>query len=337
MNSMRVAQVSEPGGPFEILERDLPEPGPGHVRIAVEASGICHSDVGFVNNAYPGVSFPLVAGHEVAGRIDALGEGVRYWAVGDRVEVGWFGGHCGHCLPCREGDFIDCRNLQVPGWAYDGGYATHMVAPVNALARIPDGLTAVDAAPLGCAGVTTYNAFRKSIARPGDVVAVIGVGGLGHLAVQYAAKSGFETVAVARGEDKRDLAVKLGAHHYIDSSSTDTAEALQALGGATVVLATASNSQAMAAGVDGLRPGGELIVIGIAPEPMPITPAQLIMMSRTVVGHPSGTSRDVEHAMNFSALAGIRPMTETVPLEGINEAYARMTSGAARFRMVVEP
>ncbi|MFF3559283.1 alcohol dehydrogenase [Streptomyces sp. NPDC002574] len=337
MNSMRVAQVSEPGGPFDIVERELPEPGPGHVRIAVEASGVCHSDVGFVNNAYPGVSFPLVAGHEVAGRIDALGEGVRHWTVGDRVEVGWFGGHCGHCVPCREGDFIDCRYLQVPGWAYDGGYATHMVAPVNALARIPEGLTAVDAAPLGCAGVTTYNAFRKSVARPGDVVAVIGIGGLGHLAVQYAAKSGFETVAVARGEGKRDLAVQLGAHHYVDSTSTDTAKALQALGGATVVLATASNSQAMVAGVDGLRPGGELIVIGIAPEPMPITPAQLILTSRSVVGHPSGTSRDVEHAMNFSALAGIRPMTETVPLEGINEAYARMTSGAARFRMVVVP
>ncbi|MFD3451979.1 alcohol dehydrogenase [Streptomyces sp. NPDC058691] len=337
MNSMRVAQVSEPGGPFEIVERELPESGPGHVRIAVEASGVCHSDAGFVHNAYPGVSFPLVAGHEVAGRIDALGEGVRHWAVGDRVEVGWFGGHCGHCVPCREGDFIDCRNLQVPGWAYDGGYATHMVAPVNALARIPEGLTAVDAAPLGCAGVTTYNAFRKSIARPGDVVAVIGIGGLGHLAIQYAAKSGFETVAVARGKDKRDLAVELGAHHYIDSSSTDTAKALQALGGATVVLATASNSQAMAAGVDGLRPGGELIVIGIAPEPMPITPAQLILTSRSVVGHPSGTSRDVEHAMNFSALAGVRPMTETVPLEEVNEAFGRMMSGAARFRMVIVP
>ncbi|MFJ4845548.1 MULTISPECIES: alcohol dehydrogenase [unclassified Streptomyces] len=337
MNSMRVAQVSEPGGPFEIVERELPEPGPGHVRIAVEASGVCHSDAGFVHNAYPNVSFPLVAGHEVAGRIDALGEGVRYWSVGDRVEVGWFGGHCGHCVPCREGAFIDCRNLQVPGWAYEGGYATHMVAPVNALARIPDGLSAVDAAPLGCAGVTTYNAFRKSIARPGDLVAVIGIGGLGHLAVQYAAKSGYETVAVARGEDKRALAVELGAHHYVDSSAGDTAEALQALGGATVVLATAANSQAMAAGVDGLRPGGELIAIGIAPEPMPITPSQIVLTSRSIVGHPSGTSRDVEHAMNFSALAGIRPMTETMPLDGINDAFARMMSGAARFRMVVVP
>ncbi|MGW3243582.1 alcohol dehydrogenase [Streptomyces sp. NPDC001070] len=337
MNSMRVAQVSEPGGPFEIVERELPQPGPGHVRIAVEASGVCHSDAGFVHNAFPNITFPLVAGHEVAGRIDALGEGVRHWAVGDRVEVGWFGGHCGHCAPCREGDFIDCRNLQVPGWAYDGGYATHMVAPVNALARIPDGLTAVEAAPLGCAGVTTYNAFKKSAARPGDLVAVIGIGGLGHLAVQYAAKSGYETVAVARGEDKRALAMQLGAHHYIDSAATDTAKELQALGGAVAVLATASNSQAMAAGVEGLQPRGELIVVGIAPEPMPITPAQLILTSRSVVGHPSGTSRDIEHAMNFSALAGIRPMVETVPLEGMNDAFGRMMSGAARFRMVVIP
>ncbi|MFJ5220999.1 alcohol dehydrogenase [Streptomyces sp. NPDC088354] len=337
MNSMRVAQVSEPGRPFEIVERELPEPGPGHVRIAVEASGICHTDAGFVHNAFPNISFPLVAGHEVAGRIDALGEGVQHWAVGDRVEVGWFGGHCGHCVPCREGDFINCQNLQVPSWAYDGGYATHMVAPVSALARIPDGLTAVDAAPLGCAGVTTYNAFKKSNARPGDLVAVIGIGGLGHLAVQYAAKFGFETVAIARGEDKRALATQLGAHHYIDSSASDPAKELQALGGATAVLATASNSQAMAAGVDGLQSRGELILVGLDDGPLPITPAQLILSARTVIGHPSGTSRDVEHTMNFSALAGIRPMTETVPLEEVNEAFARMMSGAARFRMVIVP
>ncbi|MDX3234658.1 alcohol dehydrogenase [Streptomyces sp. ME03-5709C] len=337
MDSMRVAQVSEPGGPFEIVERELPEPGPGHVRIAVRASGVCRTDAGFVHNAFPGVTFPLVAGHEVAGRIDALGEGVRHWKVGDRVAVGWFGGHCGHCPPCREGDFIDCRNLRVPGWAYDGGYATHMVAPVNALARIPDPLTDVEAAPLGCAGVTTYNAFRRSSARPGDLVAVIGVGGLGHLAVQYAAKSGYETVAVARGEDKRALALELGAHHYVDSAAADPAKALQDLGGATVVLATASSSQAMAAGVDGLRPGGQLIVIGVDDQPLPITPGQLILSSRSVVGHPSGTSRDVEHAMDFSALAGIRPMTETVPLAEVNDAFARMMSGAARFRMVVVP
>ncbi|MEU1616864.1 alcohol dehydrogenase [Streptomyces sp. NPDC005722] len=337
MDSMRVAQVSEPGGEFEIVERELPEPAPGHVRIAVEASGVCHSDAGFVHNAFPHVTFPLVVGHEVAGRIDALGEGVRHWTVGDRVAVGWFGGHCGHCRPCREGDFVDCRNLQVPGWAYEGGYATHMVAPVNALAHVPDALTAVDAAPLGCAGVTTYNALRKSSARPGDLVAVIGIGGLGHLAVQYAAKSGYETVAVARGEDKRELARQLGAHHYVDSSASDIVKELQALGGAKVVLATASNSQAMAAGVEGLQTRGELIVVGIAPDPMPITPAQLILTSRTVVGHPSGTSRDVEHTMDFSALAGIRPMTETVPLEEVNEAFARMMSGAARFRMVLVP
>ncbi|WP_431947549.1 alcohol dehydrogenase [Actinacidiphila sp. bgisy167] len=337
MNSMRVAQVSEPGGPFDIVEREMPEPGPGHVRIAVEAAGVCRTDADFVHNAFPGQTFPLVTGHEVAGRIDALGEGVRYWKVGDRVEVGWFGGNCGHCPPCREGDFIDCQNLRVPGWAYDGGYATHMVAPVNALARIPDELSAVEAAPLGCAGVTTYNAFKRSSARPGDLVAVIGIGGLGHLAVQYAAKSGYETVAVARGEDKRALAMELGAHHYVDSAAADPAKELQALGGAAVVLATASNSQAMAAGVDGLRPRGQLIVVGVDDRPLPISPGQLILASRSVVGHPSGTSRDVEHTMNFSALTGIRPMTETVPLAEANEAFARMMSGAARFRMVLVP
>ncbi|MDX3353688.1 alcohol dehydrogenase [Streptomyces sp. ME01-24h] len=337
MDSMRVAQVSEPGGSFHIVERELPEPGPGHVRIAVEASGVCHSDAGFVHNAFPGVTFPLVAGHEVAGRVDALGDGVRHWKAGDRVEVGWFGGHCGHCPRCREGDFITCRNLQVPGWAYDGGYATHMVAPVNALARIPDGLTDVEAAPLGCAGVTTYNALKRSSARPGDLVAVIGIGGLGHLAVQYAATAGYETVAIARGEEKRALAMELGAHHYVDSAATDPAKELQALGGATVVLATASNSAAMAAGVEGLRPRGQLIVIGVDDQPLPITPGQLVLSARSVVGHPTGTSRDVEHTMNFSALAGVRPMTETVPLEEINEAFARMMSGAARFRMVLVP
>lgn len=334
---MRVAQVLEPGKPFEIVERELPQPGPGHVRIAVEATGVCRSDAGFVHNAFPNVTFPLVAGHEIAGYIDALGEGVEHWAVGDHVEVGWFGGNCGHCPPCREGDFIDCQNLQVPGGSYDGGYATHTVAPVSALARIPAELTSIDAAPLGCAGVTTYNAFKKSSARPGDLVAVIGIGGLGHLAVQYAAKSGYETVAIARGEDKRPLAAELGAHYYIDSTADDPAKQLQVLGGAKVVLATASNSQAMASGVAGLQPRGELIVIGIDSEPLPITPTQLILASRSVVGHPSGTSRDVEHAMNFSALAGIRPMTETMPLEDINEAFNRMMTGAARFRMVITP
>ena len=343
MTSMRVAQVAEPGGRFEIVERELPQPGPGQVRIAVEASGVCRSDVGFVQNALPGVHFPLVTGHEVAGRIDALGESrggmdsLEGWEVGERVEVGWFGGHCGHCLPCREGDFITCENLQVPGWAYDGGYATHLVAPVNALARIPDALSPVEAAPLGCAGVTTFNALRHSAARPGDLVAVLGVGGLGHLGVQYASKLGFETVAIARGGDKEQLALQLGADHYIDSAVGEPAEALQALGGARVVLATAADSATMSATVDGLSRRGQLIVLGVSPKPLRISPLQLILDARSVHGHPSGTAQDVEDTLAFSALSGVRPMTEVAPLSEVNEAFARMLSGAARFRMVLLP
>ncbi|MFF1837211.1 alcohol dehydrogenase [Streptomyces sp. NPDC058231] len=335
MNTMRVAQVNTAGGKFEIVERELPQPGPGHVRIAVEASGICHTDSAFVNAGLPGVQFPLVTGHEVAGRIDALGEEVTGWQVGDRVEVGWFGGNCGHCLPCREGDFINCQNLQVPGWAYPGGYADAMVAPVTALSRIPDGLSAVDAAPLGCAGVTTYNALRRSPARPGDLVAVLGVGGLGHLGVQYASRFGFDTVAIARGGEKEALARELGARHYIDSSATDVAEALQALGGARVVLATAANADAMTATFDGLRHRGQLIALGVIPDPLHISPLQLITGSRSVQGHPSGTAQDVQDTMTFSAQAGVRPMVETAPLEEVNDAYQRMLSGAARFRMVL--
>ncbi|MGK5556534.1 alcohol dehydrogenase [Actinomadura kijaniata] len=335
MSVMRVAQVSAPGEKFEIVERELPEPGPGHVRVAVEAAGICHSDAGFVAGAFPGTPFPLVTGHEIAGRVDALGEGVTGWRVGDRVEVGWFGGHCGHCVPCRQGDFIDCANLRVPGWAYQGGFAEAMVAPVTALARIPDALPAVEAAPLGCAGVTTYNALRHSAARPGDLVAVLGVGGLGHLGVQYANRFGYETVAIARGRDKEPLARELGAHHYIDSTADDVAEALQRLGGAKVVLGTAANSDAMSAAVGGLRPRGRLVVLGATPEPLQISPHSLIMGSRSVHGHPSGTAQDVAETMAFSALTGVRPMVETLPLDRVNDAYQRMLSGAARFRMVL--
>ncbi|GAA2718333.1 MULTISPECIES: alcohol dehydrogenase [Streptomyces] len=335
MTSMRVAQVASPGGDLEIVERELPEPGPGHVRIAVEACGVCHTDAAFVHNAFPDVRFPLVTGHEVAGRIDALGEGVTGWQAGDRVAVGWFGGHCGHCRPCREGDFIHCTSLQVPGWAYPGGFAEAMVAPVGALARIPEELSATEAAPLGCAGVTTFNALRHSGAGPGDLVAVLGLGGLGHLGVQYAAALGFDTVAIARGAGKKDLAHKLGARHYIDSRDTDVAAALQDLGGAKVVLATAANSDAMSATIDGLAHRGELVVLGATPEPLTVTPLQLIMGSRTVHGHPSGTAQDVEETMAFSARNGIRPMVETVPLEEAGAAFARMLSGEARFRMVL--
>ncbi|MFF3463611.1 alcohol dehydrogenase [Streptomyces sp. NPDC001984] len=338
MTTYRVAQATATGGPFEIAEREVPRPGPGHVRIAVEACGICHSDAAFVNAGVPGIQFPVVPGHEIAGRIEELGEGVqeRGWQVGDRVAVGWFGGSCGHCTPCRQGDFIVCENLKVPGWAYDGGFAEKVIAPADALARIPDGLTAVDAGPMACAGVTTFNGLRRSSAEPGDLVAVLGIGGLGHLGVKYAVAMGFETVAIARGQAKADLAKQLGAHHYIDSTSgTPVAEALGSLGGARAVLATAGNSEAITAVVDGLSHRGELVVIGAVPEPLGINPVQLLMKGRVVRGHPSGTSQDVEDTMAFSALHGIRPMTETVPLEQAGEAYAKMMSGAARFRMVL--
>ncbi|MGW3660273.1 alcohol dehydrogenase [Streptomyces sp. NPDC005151] len=333
----RAAQATAAGGPFEIVERAVPQPGSGHVRVAVDACGVCHSDALFVNAALPGVRFPVVPGHEIAGRIAELGDGTQSaWQVGDRVAVGWFGGSCGHCTPCRQGDFIVCRYLKVPGWAYDGGYAETVIAPVDALARIPDALASADAAPMGCAGVTTYNGLRRSSARPGDLVAVLGIGGLGHLGVQYAAAMGFETVAIARGAAKADFARELGAHHYVDSTAdTSVADALQALGGAKVVLATAANSEAISVTVEGLSPRGELVVIGVDPEPLGISPAQLITSGKVVRGHPSGTAQDVQDTMAFSALHGIRPMTETVPLDAVDEAYGKMMSGAARFRMVL--
>ncbi|MEU0395860.1 alcohol dehydrogenase [Streptomyces sp. NPDC006208] len=337
MSTHRVVQVAAAGGPFEIVEREVPQPGPGHVRIAVDACGICHSDVAFVDALFPGVRFPLVAGHEIAGRIEELGEGTHSgWQVGDRVAVGWFGGSCGHCTPCRQGDFIVCQNLKVPGWAYDGGYAEKVVAPQDALARIPDALTATDAAPLACAGVTTYNGLRRSSARPGDLVAVLGIGGLGHLAVKYAAAMGFETAAIARGSGKADFAKQLGAHHYIDSTAdTPVADALRSLGGAKVVLATAANSDAITATAEGLSPRGELVVVGADVNPLGISPNQLLMSGRIIRGHPSGTAQDVQDTMAFSALHGIRPMVEILPLDQAAEAYRKMMSGAARFRMVL--
>ncbi|MFJ8791883.1 alcohol dehydrogenase [Streptomyces sp. NPDC102462] len=340
MSSYTVAQVPAAGGPFEIVERDRPHPGPGHVRIAVEACGVCHSDAFFVNAALPGVRFPVVPGHEIAGRVEELGEGTRDkgWRVGDRVAVGWFGGSCGHCTPCRRGDFVVCVNLKVPGWAYDGGFAQTMVAPVDALARIPEGLAATDAGPMACAGVTTFNGLRRSSARPGDRVAVLGIGGLGHLAVKYAVAMGFETVAIARGPERADLAKQLGAHHYVDSTSgTPVADALRSLGGVKVLLATAGDSAAITQTVDGLTPRGELVVIGASDEPLGISPVQLLMTGRVVRGHPSGTAQDVADTMAFSVLHGIRPMTEIVPLDRADEAYRKMLSGRARFRMVLTP
>ncbi|MEU9450853.1 alcohol dehydrogenase [Streptomyces sp. NPDC048277] len=338
MSTYRVAQVTTAGGPFEIVEREVARPGPRHARVAVEACGVCHSDSLFVNAAVPGITFPVVPGHEIAGRIDELGEGIDAWGwrVGDRVAVGWFGGSCGHCTQCRQGDFIVCQNLKTPGWSYDGGFGEQVIAPVDALARIPEGLTAADAGPMACAGVTTFNGLRRSPAEPGDLVAVVGLGGLGHLGVKYAVAMGFETVAVARGAEKADFAKQLGAHHYVDSTAaTPVAEALQSLGGAKAVLATAGNSQAITAAVDGLAPRGELVVIGADPEPLGISPLQLLMSGRVVRGHPSGTAQDVQDTMEFSALHGIRPTIETVPLEQAGEAYQKMMSGGARFRMVL--
>jgi alcohol dehydrogenase len=335
MTTIRSAQVATAGGPFELVERDRPEPGDDQVRITVEACGICHADAGFVHGHFPGVRFPLVTGHEIAGRIDAVGHRVQDWRIGDRVAVGWFGGHCGHCVPCREGDFIHCQHLQVPGWAYPGGYSDAVVVPSNALARIPDELSAAEGAPMGCAGVTTYNALRRSAAVPGDLVAILGIGGLGHLGIQFAAKLGFETVAIARGEDKKQAAYELGTHHYIDSRTEDVATTLQALGGAKVILATAADADAMTAAIDGLTYRGELIVLGAVPEPIKVSPLQLIMGSKTIHGHPSGTARDVEETLEFAALTGIRPVIEQAPLERAGAAFDRMLSGDARFRMVL--
>ncbi|MFH9223945.1 alcohol dehydrogenase [Streptomyces lydicus] len=337
MSAYRVAQVAAAGGSFEIVEREVPRPGPGQVRLAVEACGICHSDTFFVQAALPGVRFPLVPGHEIAGRIDEIGAATPGdWQVGDRVVVGWFGGSCHACTPCRRGDFIVCENLKVPGWAYDGGFGEVVIAPADALARIPDAVPSADAGPMACAGVTTFNGLRRSSARPGDLVAVLGIGGLGHLGVQYAAAMGFETVALARGADKADFARQLGAHHYIDTTAdTPVGDALQALGGAKAVLATAANSQAITATVDGLSPRGELIVIGADTEPLGISPNQLLMQGKVVRGHPSGTAQDVQETIAFSALHGIRPMIETMPLDRADEAYRKMLSGAARFRMVL--
>ncbi len=338
MDTYRAAQVTEPNGRFGIVERDLVKPGRHQVRLSVDACGICHSDDFFVSGTMPGVRFPLVPGHEVAGRVQELGDGADAfgWKVGDRVTVGWFGGSCWHCTPCRQGDFIVCENLKIPGWAYDGGFGESMVAPVDALARIPDGLSAAEAGPMACAGVTTFNGLRRSSAEPGDRVVVVGLGGLGHLAVQFAVAMGFETVVVARGAEKAGLARGFGAHHYVDSTAdTPVAEALQSLGGAKVVLATAGNSDAIAATVDGLAPRGELVVIGVSPQPLGISPLQLILPGRVVRGHPSGTAQDVQDTMDFSALHGIRPTVEVVPLSEADAAYQRMLSGAARFRMVV--
>jgi D-arabinose 1-dehydrogenase-like Zn-dependent alcohol dehydrogenase len=332
----RAVQVSGPGERLELVERELRQPGRGEVLVRVEACGVCRSDAMTIEGAFPGIDYPRVPGHEIAGRIEAVGEDVEPWEAGQRVGVGWFGGSCGHCDPCRRGDMISCVNGLVPGIAYDGGYADHVIVPKSALAAIPDELAAVDAAPLLCAGITTFNALRHSGAGPGDLVAILGIGGLGHLGVQFARRMGCETVAIARGTGKRELAEALGAHHYIDAAASDVAAELRALGGAATILATASASAAMSAAVGGLRPRGRMIVLGAAPEPLEVSPLlQLIPGGKGVIGHASGTSKDSEDTLRFSVLQDIRPAIETYPLERAAEGYARMQSGDARFRVVL--
>jgi D-arabinose 1-dehydrogenase-like Zn-dependent alcohol dehydrogenase len=333
---MRVVQVTGAKGAFELVEREIPEPGRGSVRVRVEACGICHSDFVTKEGIWPGIQFPRAPGHEVAGIIDAVGPGVAGWKTGQRVGVGWHGGHCGYCNSCRRGDFVTCQIApQTPGISYDGGYADYMIAPATALARIPDGLPAIEAAPLMCAGVTTFNALRNSGARPGDLVAVLGVGGLGHLGVQFAVKMGFQTVAVARGADKEALARKLGAQHYIDSQAEDAAAALTKMGGARVILATVTSGAAMSAVLAGLGVDGRLVIVGAPAEPLQVPALGLIFARRSIVGWPSGTSIDSENTLDFSVLSGVRPMTEVFPLERAVEAYERMMSGKARFRVVL--
>jgi len=336
MPKMRAAQVVSAKGPYQIVEREIPEPGAGQVRIRVQASGVCHSDAVTKEGYFPGIEYPRVPGHEVAGIIDAIGNGVAGWKVGDRAGVGWHGGHCGHCDPCRRGDFLVCQVAAlIPGVSYDGGHADYMVAPAVALARIPEGLSAADAAPLMCAGVTTFNSLRNAGARPGDVVAVLGIGGLGHLGVQFAARSGYRTVAIARGKDKEELARRLGAHHYIDTESQDPAAELIRLGGARVILATVTNGKAMAATIGGLSVDGKLLVLGAPADPLEVPALGLIFARRSIAGWPSGRAIDSQDTMAFSALTGVRSMNELMPLEKASEAYDHMMSGKARFRVVL--
>jgi D-arabinose 1-dehydrogenase-like Zn-dependent alcohol dehydrogenase len=332
---MKVAQVPKPGADFEIVEREIPKPGAGEVRIKVQACGVCHSDALTKEGVWPGIQYPRVPGHEVAGIIDELGSGISEWQEGQRVGVGWHGGQDGTCLECRRGDFRNCRNLKIPGISYDGGYQEYMVVPVQALVAIPESLSDTEAAPLLCAGITTFNALRHSGALPADLVAVQGIGGLGHLGIQFASKFGYKVAAIGRGSENAALAKKLGASVYIDSRATNAAEELQKLGGAKVILATAPSSKAMSELIDGLGPNGKLMVIGATFDPIEVTPVQLIGGSRTIQGWAAGTPTDSEDTLRFAELTGVRPMIEKYPLEKAAEAYARMMSGDAQFRVVL--
>jgi len=335
MPRMKAVQVSKAGGNFELVERNIPEPGRGQVRIKVEACGICHSDALVKEGHWPGLQYPRVPGHEIAGHIDAVGADVTKWKPGERVGVGWHGGHCFICEPCRRGDFVLCQNGKITAITHDGGYAEYMVSPAEAVAAMPDNLPADEAAPLLCAGITVFNALRNAGARPGDLVAVQGIGGLGHLGIQYARQMGFRTVAIGRGADKEPLARKLGATAYVDTAAGNPSQALQKLGGARVILATAPDSKSMSSVVDGLAPSGKLLVIGAGFDPLTVTPVQLIVQRKVIQGWPSGSAMDSEDTLNFSAYTGVRPMIERYPLEKASAAYEQMISGRARFRVVL--
>ncbi|SDF22005.1 NADPH2:quinone reductase [Halorientalis regularis] len=336
-DTMRAAVVPEAGGDFELVERDVPDPDPDEVRIAVEACGICHSDVFAKEGTYPGISYPHVPGHEIAGRVDAVGDRVTAWAEGDRVGAGWHGGHCFTCEPCRRGNFLQCENGEITGITFDGGYAEYVTVPSEAVAAVPDDLDAADAAPLLCAGVTTFNALRNSDARPGDLVAVQGVGGLGHLGLQYAHAAGYETVAISRSPDKEDLARSLGADHFVNAAETDPAERLQALGGARVVLATAPSSDAISSVVGGMGIDGSVVVVGVPGAPIEVDANTLVGTRGGVEGWASGHARDSQDTLEFSALRDVRPEIETFPLDDVAAAYERMIENEARFRVVLEP
>jgi D-arabinose 1-dehydrogenase-like Zn-dependent alcohol dehydrogenase len=332
---MKAVQISQPGGDFEMVERPIPQPGREQVRIKVEACGICHSDLLVKEGYWPGIQYPRVPGHEIAGRIDAIGPDVTLWKVGQRVGLGWHGGHCFECEPCRRGDFVNCRFEKITAIHFDGGYAEYTIAPAEAIAALPDDLPADEAAPLLCAGITVFNALRHAGARAGDLVAVQGMGGLGHLGIQYARQMGFRTVAIGRGADKKALAAQLGAHHYIDTSDAPPAQALQKLGGARLVLATAPDSKAMSQLIDGLAVNGTLLIVGAGFDSLTVTPIQLIGGNKNIKGWASGTGRDSEDTLLFSSQTGVRPMIERYPLEKAAEGYQQMMSGKARFRVVL--
>ncbi len=332
---MKSARVEQAKGPFKLVDEKILEPSRRQVRIKVQACGVCHSDMFTKEGAWPGITYPRSPGHEIAGVIEALGEDAGDWKVGDRVGVGWHGGNCFKCDPCRRGNFVDCRFLQVPGISYDGGYAPHVIAPVEALAHIPDALRPEEAAPLMCAGITTFNSLRHSGAGPGNLVAIQGIGGLGHLGIQFAAKFGYDVVAIGRGQDKQELATKLGARRYLDSGAQDVAAELNKDGGASVILATAPDAKAMGDLVNGLGVGGKLVIVGASPEPFPVSALQLIGAERTILGFASGTSKDSEDTLKFAAMTGVRAMIETFPIERAAEAYDRMMAGKVRFRAVL--